>query len=162
MNEKDLRASSLLEQYNFLKRFDNIIIIDANFILLPFQFKIDYFNEINYLLEGSKVFILFQQIVDELNAKKLRESNSEKFLRQLDSGISYLNKMKNKFNVININLIKEENETTDDFLIKKCKEFRGNFNRVYLATNDSKLRKKAKKSNINVIFLRQRKFLSLE
>ena len=60
--------------------FENHIVIDANFILLPFQFKIDYLYEIDNNLEGRTIFILFKQILDELEAKRLREPNATKFI----------------------------------------------------------------------------------
>ena len=41
----------------------NIVIIDANFILLPFQFKIDYLKEIRDLVEGKISFIIFRQVL---------------------------------------------------------------------------------------------------
>ena len=44
------------------QKLDNIVIIDSNFILLPSQFKVDYFNEINSKLEGKTLFIIFKQI----------------------------------------------------------------------------------------------------
>ena len=41
--------------------YENVVVIDSNFILLPFQFKVDYLNEI-YLKLGKINFIIFKQI----------------------------------------------------------------------------------------------------
>ena len=139
-----------------------LIVIDANFILLPFQFKIDYFNEIRLLLEGKVRFILFQQILNELEAKKKREPKSTKFARILNSGLLYLEKNKESYEIDFLNKIKKNHETTDEFLLRKSIKLKKNYQNVFLATNDSELRRQAKKSNINVIFLRQKKYLSLE
>ena len=62
---------------------NNIVVIDSNFVLLPFQFKIDYLKEIKLNLEGDTVFILFKQVLDELEAKKIREPRATKFQRNL-------------------------------------------------------------------------------
>jgi rRNA-processing protein FCF1 len=48
----------------------NVVVIDANFIFLPIQFKIDYFREINDLLVGKTYFLIYKQIFDELESKR--------------------------------------------------------------------------------------------
>lgn len=140
----------------------NFIIIDSNFILLPFQFKIDYFNEIRLKLEGKLKFIIFQQILNELEAKKRRESKATKFVKFLESGLMYLERNKEKYDIEIREDVKKDYETTDNFLIKRVIELKEESNNTYLATNDSELRKKAHKQRINTIFLRQKKFLSIE
>ena len=138
----------------------NIVIVDANFILLPFQFKIDYLDDIRSKLSGPIKFIVFQQVIDELQAKSERLPKSAKFQNQLDSGLNYLELNKERFHIIQSEERKEKSQTTDDFLVKACLKFKEGDNRVYLATNDSELRKLVEKEGINTIFLRQRKFLA--
>ena len=58
--------------------------------------------------------------------------------------------------------IKKENESTDDFLLRKLTELKKKHQNVYIATNDSELRRRSKKLSISVIFLRQKKYISLE
>ena len=145
-----------------LTDFDNIIIIDANFILLPFQFKIDYLDEINLELEGTKLFVVFKQVLDELEAKRMRQPNASKFPLQLKAGLNYLEQHKEKYNILMHQDRKNLRETTDDFLVKKAVEFKSICRNTYLATNDSELRKKAKIKKIYLIFLRQRRYLSFE
>ncbi len=140
----------------------NIVIIDSNFILLPFQFKIDYLNEIRTLIEGELQFIIFQQIFDELEAKKRREAKSTKFKSLLEAGLSYLEKNKDNFKIRFSENIKQEDETTDTFLLKIATELKSKTQRVFLATNDSELRRRARKLGLNMIFLRQKRYLSVE
>ena len=140
----------------------NIIIIDSNFILLPFQFKIDYLNDIYLKLEGKIRFYIFKQILDELNAKIIRETKARKFNRHLKGGMNYLEKNEKVYPIYFIDEIKNDNETTDEFLLKWCIRLKKEYRHVFLATNDSELRKKAKNSNVNVIFLRQKKYISIE
>ena len=141
---------------------ENLVVIDANFILLPFQFKIDYLNDIESRLEGRIVFILFKQILDELEAKRLREPNATKFNMNLKSGISYLENNNEKYNIKYSHLAKSKGETTDDFLVRNCKNLRGEGKRVYLATNDADLRRSVRAFSISTIFLRQKKYLSFD
>ncbi|MHA1291196.1 MAG: type II toxin-antitoxin system VapC family toxin [Promethearchaeota archaeon] len=140
----------------------NTVIIDSNFILLPFQFRIDFLREISDKLEGKTRFIVFEQIIKELEAKKKREPKKIKFQLQLQSGLAYLEKFKESYNISFKNILKSFEETTDDFLLRACSDYKKKYKNVYLATNDSELRKRAKIAKINTIFLRQKKFLHIE
>ena len=140
----------------------NLIVIDSNFILLPYQFKIDYLNDIYLNLEGKTRFYIFKQVLDELEAKKRRTPITSKFRRQFKFGMSYLKKNEIVYPIYFIDEIKKENETTDDFLLRRCIDFKTDYKRVFIATNDAQLRKKASKAKINLIFLRQKKYLSIE
>ncbi|MFX0081592.1 MAG: PIN domain-containing protein [Candidatus Hodarchaeota archaeon] len=140
----------------------NLIVIDSNFILLPYQFKIDYLSEIRLKLEGKLRFVIFKQILDELEAKRRRQSKSTKFKRLLDSGLLYLEKNKANYEIIYLEDTKEPSELTDAFLLQKTLELKEEGYITFLATNDSELRRKARLSNINTIFLRQKKYLSIE
>lgn len=141
---------------------ENLIVVDANFVLLPFQFKIDYLYEITASLEGKTIFIVYKQILDELEAKKLREPNATKFHMNLKSGLLYLEKNNDKFNILYRQRIKSKEETTDSFILKICQELKEKNKKLYLASNDTELRRKARKIGINTIFLRQKKYLSFD
>ncbi|MFX0046821.1 MAG: PIN domain-containing protein [Candidatus Hermodarchaeota archaeon] len=141
---------------------ENYIIIDANFILLPFQFKIDYLTEITASLEGITQFVIYEQILNELKAKRLREPNATKFHMNLKSGLLYLEKNNAKYNILYKQRIKSKEETTDNFLLKICLELKNENKKVYLASNDAELRRKARRIGINTIFLRKKKYLSFD
>jgi len=145
-----------------LKSNKNLVVIDSNFILLPFQFKIDYFDEIRLKIEGNLRFIIYQQILNELESKRKRDPRATNFKRFLESGLLYLEKNKQKYNIGILEYIKKENETTDDFILRMLKNLKLENQNIYLATNDSELRKKAKIIKINTIFLRQKKYLSID
>jgi len=145
-----------------LRSKHNLIILDSNFILLPFQFKVDYLNEIRLNLEGEVEFIIFKQILNELEAKQVRDPNATKFQREFKSGLSYLEKNRNKYDITFLDETKKAIETTDDFLLRKAIELKIENQLIFLATNDSILRKKAGEFGLNSIFLRQKKYLSFE
>ena len=141
---------------------ENLIVIDANFILLPFQFKIDYLYEIDASLEGKTIFIVYKQILDELEVKKIREPEARKFHMNFKAGLLYLEKNNEKYNINYKQNIKSKDETTDNFLLKSCIELKSISKRVFLATNDAELRRKANKMEVRTIFLRQKKYLSFD
>jgi rRNA-processing protein FCF1 len=138
------------------------VILDSNFILLPFQFRVDYLNEIRTNLEGIIKIIIYQQILNELEAKKIREPNAVKFQQHYNSGLLYLEKAKINYDIVIIEETKEKNENTDEFLVKEAIKLKSENSNVFLATNDSNLRRKAKQNKINTIFLRQKKFLAFD
>ena len=140
----------------------SIVVIDSNFVLLPFQFKIDYLNEIRLKIEGELRFIIFQQILNELESKRRREPKLTKYIRLLNAGLLYIEKNYEKYNVDIFEEVKKDNERTDDFLLRMLKELKKENKTAYLATNDSDLRKKAKKIGISTIFLKQKKYLSFD
>jgi rRNA-processing protein FCF1 len=76
--------------------------------------------------------------------------------------MSYLEKNKNVYMITFLDDIKKDNETTDDFLLRKAIEFKLENNFIFLATNDSILRKRARDFGLKTIFLRQKKYLSFE
>ncbi|TFG17709.1 MAG: hypothetical protein EU531_02585 [Promethearchaeota archaeon] len=139
-----------------------LVIIDANFIILPYQFKINYLEEIEHKLQGKVKFIVFKQVVDELKAKREREKKANKFFLLLNSGLSYLEKYKSEYSIIFDPSIKDHDETSDEFLLRKCIDLRNRGNLVYLATCDKELKKNAKSHRINRIFIRQKKMISIE
>ena len=145
-----------------MKSNTNLIIIDSNFILLPFQFKIDYFDEIRFNIEGKLKFIIFQQIFNELESKKEKEQKTSSFIRFLESGLAYLENNKDKYNIEILEDIKKEDESTDDFLLRRLQNMKNQYQFIYLATNDSALRKKAKEICVGTIFLRQKKYLCID
>ncbi len=135
------------------------VILDSNFLFLPFQFKIDYLNDIEMNLGGKSKIIIFQQIIDELNSKRKREPNARQFEKDLLASKKYLEKNKDKYNIHYIEKRKNFNETTDEFLINECLNYKAQESSVYLATNDSNLRKRAYKQGIHTIYLKQKKYL---
>lgn len=122
----------------------------------------DYFSEIRLKLEGNLKFIIFQQILNELEAKRKGEPKATQFIRLLDSGLSYVEKNKTEYEIATLKDIKKSTETTDEFLIQKSLELKEEGYNIFLATNDSELRRRSKKLGISVIFLRQKKYLSIE
>ena len=66
-----------------------VVIIDTNFLLVPFQFRIDVFSELEYLLETSHSFVISSGSLKErrkLAEKKGRDSIAAKLaLKMVDA-----------------------------------------------------------------------------
>lgn len=124
------------------------VILDTNFLLLPFQLKIDIFSEIEKLV-GRFEPIVLSITLDEL--KKISESGSSKMSRLASLAIDLSKKCK----ILETHVM--PGESHDDALLRVAKE-----NNCIVATNDRILRKKLRKAGITTIFLRQRAYLELE
>jgi len=125
------------------------ILLDTNFLLIPIEFGVDIFSEIDRICNFNYKLHILDKTIDELNniieKQKGKNKGSAKFALKLV-------KLKK------INIIKtKEKLTTDELIIKKAnkKEF-------IVATQDKFLKKQLKLKNIPLIILRQKKTLILE
>jgi len=144
--------------------FDNLVVIDANFILTPIQFKVHFLEEIDFKLEGKTKFLVYKQVIDELQAKADRfeqQQKSAKFEAQLHAGKTYLEQNKSNYHLQWSEEVRDPEESTDDFLLRKVKELKKKYPHVYLATNDRYLRKRAKEY-ASLIFIRQNQMISIQ
>jgi len=124
------------------------VILDSNFLFIPFQFRIDVLRELEDLVGKSEPVIL-STTLDEL--KKLVRRKSEKTRRQA------LLALKIAERCVMVHVEKDPSETYDDAILRKAKEWA-----CPVATNDVKLRKRLRKEAIPTIYLRQKKKLVLE
>lgn len=124
------------------------VILDANFLLLPFQFRIDIFSEIERLI-GKFEPIVLSTTLDEL--KKLSSLRSTKVGRLARSAIE----MTKKCRIVNVDV--KSGESYDDVLLRVAKE-----NNYIVATNDRRLKRRLREAGIATIFLRERAYLQIE
>lgn len=124
------------------------VIFDTNFLFLPIQFRVDIFNEIKDLI-GCFEPIVLSVTIEEL--KKLSVKGSEKTRRQALLAMELTKRCK----IIHVDV--KFGEKYDDIILRIAKE-----ENCIVATNDRELRRKLRKSNIAVIFLRQKSHLQIE
>ena len=142
----------------------NIVILDANFLLVSSQYQVDIYHEIRTRLTGVLRIILLPEVLEELQNKS-NTTVSTKFRRNAKMAIELLKKHQeqnpNQFTEIAWN--NTQNLPVDDYLISVAaqqKEKNSN-NNVYIATNDKELRIKASNYGIGTIYMRQKKFLEI-
>ena len=124
------------------------IIIDTNFLLVPYQFKVDIFSELERLFGVYEAYII-DKTIQELNDIK---SVGGKNKIAANIGLELVKQKK-------VLTIKSDDSTyVDDVIVNFCKKNKDYF----VATNDVDLKKRLKHSEINVIQLRQKKYLVIE
>ncbi|TAL51876.1 MAG: hypothetical protein EPN86_05910 [Nanoarchaeota archaeon] len=121
------------------------IYLDTNFLLIPAQFKVDIFSEIDRIVETPYAFYIFGQTFDEL--AKL-EDKGLKLKREIAMTRELL-----KSKDLNIVRLPSNVKTVDDGLLQLTGSI--------VATQDLELRKKLAAKHTKMIVLRQKKYLEL-
>jgi len=121
------------------------IILDTNFLLIPYQFKVDIFSEIERICDFKYELRIIDKTVDELN--KIIKEQKGKHKEAARFALVLIEKRKIK----KINT--KEIIDVDSLLLTQ----KG----AIVATQDAELKRRLKKSNIKVITLRQKKYLTL-
>lgn len=123
------------------------ILLDTNFLLIPAQFNVHIFSEIDrIILEKHELFVL-DKTIDELNNiikadhQKLKNKRAAKLALEL-------------LQAKDVNIIKtKEDKYVDDIIV----ELEG----YIVATQDIELKKRLKAKDINIITLRGKQRLIL-
>ena len=150
-NESRIKQAPFLEKSNLpVSEEDTVkVILDANFLFVPSQFNLDIFEELANLLTQRFEPILLSSTQKELQG--LAESNSLKTRKQALLALRLAEKC--RF----VPIEKGLRETYDDVIVRVAAEWKSP-----VATNDSELKRKLRKSGVPVIFLRQKCRLELE
>jgi len=118
------------------------VVLDTNFLLIPFQFKIDIVGEIDYLVEISHTFVISSRTLAEL--KKIAQSVGK-------NGMAARLALKMIVaNQARIETVKSESPV-DDWIVEYAKH-----NNAIVCTNDSVLRRRLKPFRIKVITLKSK------
>lgn len=143
------------------------IILDTNFLLIPFSLKVDIFSEIDKIINFPYEFVILEQSIDEL--KKIIENSSEKGRNKeaAKSALRLINIKKEKKEVKIVNFLKNKQKTlykdinsksisVDDIILNL------NNKNIIIASQDTILRKKLKNKNIKTIYLRNKKKMEMK
>ena len=113
-----------------------------------FQLDVDIVMELQNLLPSYYDLIVPSVVIDELTTLKKKSKGKNK----LAASIAYTIANKEPFNIVNI----KKTDHVDNLLLKFCNDT------DVLCTNDKILRKRARKRNITVVYLRQHRYLEVD
>lgn len=125
------------------------IIFDTNFLLIPVQFKVDVFSEVDRICNFNYQLCILDKSINELEnivkSQKGKSKRAAKIALQL---------IKTK----NIKIISTKNieKNADDSIVEIA-----NKTEHIVATLDKELKKRLKQKGISLISLRQKKYLIL-
>ncbi len=118
------------------------VILDANALFVPLQFKMDIFWELKRLLDRNVEFVLLSPVKHELEL--LAAGDELKLRRQASFALRLSEKCK-------LVTVEDHGEPTDDVIVRIAK----NWN-APVFTNDRLLRKRLRDISVPVIYLRQK------
>ena len=120
------------------------ILLDTNFLLIPWQFKVDIFTHIDKISAFKYELFILDKTLDEL--KKIVEEQKGK---DKDAAKVALKLIALK----NIRIIKtKSSEKTDELILKIASK-----DDFIVATQDKELRYRLKQKNVPIMLLRQKK-----
>jgi len=130
------------------------IILDTNFLLIPAQFGLDIFTELQKTCNFSYKLYMIDKSRDELANIVGHQKGAAKKAAQMTQKL-----LKNFINNNKINIIPAKTGYIDreilDISGKDSKD-------TLVATQDAGLRKKLKEKGVKTIIMRQRKYLQIE
>lgn len=124
------------------------IILDTNFLMIPAQFGVDIFSEIENLVEGEYKLFIIDATLDELENIIEKQRGKNKAAAKMA-----LQLLKTQ----NIEVLKtEKNLNADELIVNLVKE-----RKFAVATQDQGLKRKLKQYNVPLVVLRQKKYLKI-
>ena len=114
--------------------------------MIPFQFNVDIFDEFEKALPSYKLTTP-KFVINELNNLKKKLKGKNRVAAEIAIKLANSSKIEIK------DIPLKNNETVDEALLRISN---------VLATNDSELKKRAKEKGITVVFLRQKKYISVD
>ena len=120
------------------------IILDTNFLMIPIQFRVDIFSEIDRICNFNYKLFIFGKSIDELKNIIKKQSGKNKKAAQFALKLIKLK---------NINVINSKQNDVDSLILENSDED------TIVATQDIKLKKELLEKSVPVIILRQKKYL---
>jgi len=131
------------------------IVLDTNFLLIPGQFKVDIFRELERIIDAPYRLVVLDATIDEL--KELRDKKGAKG-RDKDAAKLALRLVQAKTETQNINIVTSAEPYVDQAILQMVQEDRKD-KKLVVATQDQELKRLLKKAGTKTITLRQKKYL---
>jgi len=112
--------------------------------MVPYQFKVDIFEEIKRIMEEEYELIVFDSIIKEL--EKIAKSKGKDAMAA-KTALGLIKKKDVKIVITHDKIVDDTIAAADDNTI--------------VATNDKVLKEKLKNKNIKIIYLRNKKYLEI-
>ena len=125
------------------------VLLDTNFLMLPMRFGVDLRPELGRVLEASFSLAITPAVIDELRRLKTnvktRELNNIEYALTIAEGLE------------KVDDVLCPGEDVDDQLVRLA-DMEG----LIVATTDSELRQRIRQKYRPVVFMRQRRYLSID
>ena len=124
------------------------VIIDTNFFMAVFQFKIDVIDELKKVVPSYKLTTP-KFVISELEG--LKTNKNQNIRKQATMALRIAKS--DDVEIMDVSTLK--GESVDDALLRISKS-------KILATNDGLLKKRAKEASIRVAYIRQKRYIAID
>jgi rRNA-processing protein FCF1 len=118
------------------------VVLDTNFLLVPFQFKIDIMRELDYIIDVSHRYVVSSKTIKEL--KKIGESIGK-------DGMAARLALK----LVDASRLKIDIIESDEYVDKWIEDY-ALANNAIVCTNDARLRKRLRDLDVKVVSMKSR------
>lgn len=118
------------------------VILDTNFLLIPFQFKINIFRELDYLVEVNHHYVISSRTIEEL--KKIARSVGKNGMAAR-LALKMTEASKARIEIIKNNMI------VDEWIVDYAQR-----SGAIACTNDKKLRRELKSLRVKVVSMKSK------
>jgi hypothetical protein len=122
------------------------VVLDTNFLLIPGQFKVDIFSEIERIMQEPFELCIVDKSIAELNKLAAGGRQIDKFAAKLALALIIQKNLKTLHSF-------GSKESVDDIIVKKADKD------SFIATQDKALKERVKEKGAKIIGLRQQKYL---
>ncbi len=136
----------------------NIVYLDANFLMIPVQLKIDVYQEISEIVPHPFKFVVLSAVFEELDKKVARRKNKSQLAKEYAMARQILESKEYEISKKN----KPSGMLVDDLILQEALKHQEASNKVFLATNDKDLKRKCKKEGLPTIFIRKGKQVAIQ
>ena len=124
------------------------ILLDTNFLMIPLQFRVDIFSELDRICNFNYKLYIFEESINELR-NIIGNSNSSGKDKKAAQITLKLIKFKN------VNLIRSKKKDVDSLILENSEKY------DIIATQDKNLKRKLVEKGVSLIVLRNKKYLML-
>ena len=124
------------------------IILDTNFLMIPWQFRVDIFSEFDRICSFNYKLYIFEEAINELRGIMNGPNSSGKDKKAAEFALILI-KLKN------ISVIKSKKKDADSLILENASED------DFVATQDMQLKRELVKKGVSLIVLRKKKYLIL-
>lgn len=129
------------------------ILLDTNFLLIPYQFKVDIFSEIKRIAGFKYRFFIIDNTINELEKILLEQKGKNRHAAVL--ALAFLSRM--DFSRINTKGRKNEGKSVDELILEESAKSKD----WIVATQDAELKRKLKSQGTSLIVLKGKSHLAL-
>ena len=126
----------------------NKIILDTNFLMIPWQFRVDIFSEFDRICSFNYKLYIFEETINELRGIMNDSNSSGKDKKAAEFALKLIK-------LENINIIKSKKKDVDSLILDNVNED------DFVATQDMQLKRELVKKRVSLIALRKKKYLIL-